>query len=174
PPPRREPPAAEPAPARIHAPAETPKEKPAPAKAPAATALAPESEIVFDPIDEVIHKGDQLMKASEYGVAHQRFREAVLRDPKRADAHVKLARALYRDRFIDGFERTLEAVAHCKKAIALDGTYVPAYTTMLKILEEENMPAAALDVARRAVENNPGSEDMRARLRAAERRARGE
>lgn len=120
--------------------------------------------------EELLRRGDDLMRDRVYSKAQDFFSEVVLREPKNAEAWTRLARAQYRNRFEDRLDRTLDAVRSCRKAIAVKQDFLGAYQTLIKIFEEENKPEIARTVALAAIEFHPGDEELSKRLRTIERR----
>ncbi|MCL4235316.1 MAG: hypothetical protein KJ042_12450, partial [Deltaproteobacteria bacterium] len=140
---------------------------------PARTVVSYVDETVPDPhvtTEELLRRGDELMRERVYSKAQDFFAEVVLREPKNAEAWTRLARAQYRNRFEDRLDRTLDAVRSCRKAIAVKQDFLGAYQTLIKIFEEENKPEIARSVALAAIEYHPGDEELSKRLRTIERR----
>ncbi|MCC6158942.1 MAG: response regulator [Deltaproteobacteria bacterium] len=137
------------------------------------SAVAYVDDIAPDPhvtTEELLRRGDELMRDRVYSKAQDFFSEVVLREPKNAEAWTRLARAQYRNRFEDRLDRTLDAVRSCRKAVAVKQDFLGAYQTLIKIFEEENKPEIARSVALAAIEFHPGDEELSKRLRTIERR----
>ncbi|MCB9475871.1 MAG: response regulator [Deltaproteobacteria bacterium] len=151
----------------------TPPGAKAAAEAPPQAAAAPRM-VHWDPqpvsADDLLEKGDQFMKEQTYSKAYECYDAAVLLDPYNVEALVKLARAAYRNKFLDSFDRHFESVRCCKKAIAIKPDFVPAYTTLVKICEEEGKENLIGGFVAAALDYDPDNKEMQKRLRSLSRR----
>ncbi len=125
--------------------------------------------------EDLIQRGDEFMKQHTFSRAQECYQAVAQYEDKDPEILIKAARATYRNKFIDRFDRLIESVHFCKKALNASPTFVPAYITLMRIFEDENKYHLVRQVAARALEHMPGNEEIDRRLKQMERSvARGQ
>jgi len=143
-----------------------------------ANEVAPNNVVVVNKpvtMEELVRRGDEFMKKNTFSRAQECYHAVAQYDHTNPEIMVKTARATYRNKFLDKYDRLIESIHFCKKAINLKPTFIPAYITLMRIFEDEHKYHLVRQTAERAFEHSPDNEEVSKKLKQMERSvARGQ
>jgi DNA-binding response OmpR family regulator/tetratricopeptide (TPR) repeat protein len=142
------------------------------------TEIAPKDVVIINKpvtMEEIVRRGDEFMKQNTFSRAQECYHAVAQFDHTNPEIMVKTARATYRNKFLDKYDRLIESIHFCKKAINLKPTFIPAYITLMRIFEDEHKYHLVRHTATRAFEHSPDNEEVTKKLKLMERSlARGQ